>query len=123
MSLDPLQRLKPVRFNTREKVHGEIGKQFHVGYIARSMCNAGALINVQQTMTSHRHKELVLCMDMDESESMLDGWKKVLLCSNYVFKCQSWPLDGCGASSDTRATKSPATLLLIDSPDKGSGLR
>lgn len=62
-------------------------------------------------------------MDMDEFENMLDSWKKVLLFSNYVFKCQSRPLDGCGAPSDIRAIKSPATLLLIDSHDKGSGLR
>lgn len=62
-------------------------------------------------------------MDIDDFENMLDSWKNVLLFSNYVFKCHSRPLDGCGALSDTRAIKSPATLLLIDSHDKGSGLR
>lgn len=57
LSLNCLQRLKPVWFTSREKAHGEIGKQFHVRYIARRICNAGALINVQK-MTSRGHEEL-----------------------------------------------------------------
>lgn len=94
-----------------------------MGYIARRIINVPALHYVQEKMASHGHEELVLCMDTDEFESMLDSWKKNAPLLNYVFKCQSWPLDGCGAPSDTRAIKSPATLLLIDSHDKGSGLR
>lgn len=83
VSLDHLQRLKPAEFTPREKVHGETGKHFHVGYIARRMLNAGPLINVQK-MTGHGQEELALCMDMDEFVNMLDSWKKVLLFSNYV---------------------------------------
>lgn len=123
VSLDHLQRLKPAGFTLREKVHGETGKHFHMGYAARRMLNSGSLIKVREKMTSHGHEELVLFMVMNKFVNMLDSWKKVLLFSSYVFKCHSWPLDGCGVPSDTRAIKSPATLLLIDSHDKGSGLR
>lgn len=57
-----------------------------MGYIARTMCNAGALINVQEKMTNHGHEELVLSMDIDKFENLWDSWKKVLLFSSYVFK-------------------------------------
>lgn len=54
-----------------------------MGHSAGRMCNAGALINVQEKMTSQGHEASVLCIDMDEFESMLDGWK-TLLHSNCV---------------------------------------
>ena len=90
-----------------------------MGHIAGRMCNAGALINVQEKMTSQGHEASVLCIDTDECESMLDGWKKHSSTPIMCLKCQSQPLDGYGASSDTGGIKSPATLLLIDSSDKG----
>lgn len=81
-------------------------------------CNAGALINVQE-MTSQGHEASVLCIDMNEFKSRLDGWKKHSFTPIMCLKCQSQPLDGCGASADTGGIKSPATLLLIDCSDKG----
>lgn len=70
-------------------------------------------------MTSQGREASALSIDTDEFESMLDGWKKHSSMPIMCLKCQSQPLDGCGASSDTRGIKSPATLLLIDSGDKG----
>lgn len=89
-----------------------------MGHITGRMCNAGALINIQK-LTSQGHEASVFCTDVDEFESMLDGWKKHSSTPIMCLECQSQPLDGCGASSDTGGIKSPATLLLIDSSDKG----
>lgn len=89
-----------------------------MGHITGSMCSAGALINMQEEMTSQGQEASVLCIDMDEYESMLDGWRKHSSTPVMCLKCQSQPLDRCGASSDTGGIKSPATLLLIDSSDK-----
>lgn len=89
-----------------------------MGHITGSMCSAGALINMQEEMTSQGQESSVLCIDVDEYESMLDGWKKHSSTPVMCLKCQSQPLDRCGASSDTGGIKSPATLLLIDSSDR-----
>lgn len=79
-----------------------------------------ALINVQGKKTSQGHRTSVLCKDMGEIENMLGGWKKhhSKNMSKRQAKCQSQPLCGCGASSDTGGIKSPTTLLLIDSSEK-----
>lgn len=70
-------------------------------------------------MTSQGHEASVLCIDVDEVESMLDSWEKHSSTPVMCLKCQSQPLRGCGSSSDTGAIKSPAAVLLIDSSDKG----
>lgn len=48
-----------------------------MGRITGSMCNAGAVINMQEKMTRQGQESSVLCIDVHEYESVLDGWKKL----------------------------------------------